>query len=407
MKLQYWLSPAANTFDGKAQGVIKLSVTLEGKESQFSTKIKVLKSDWSKKGSTVLPTDKDHVEKNLKLERIKQVTAKVEERLRQREIEYDVSSVITVLRYIDNHQAWFDDLRDSYLSHSLKKQEDEKKLLLIDALALFKAYKTKRVKPQTASRYDFFEKKLREWPGLNFVKFADDFTESALLSLTEWMEDTGMRGSSINIYITFYIGAMKYAKRKGVIKINHVSDFDFEYEKTHDYTYLTDSELFRITLLDNLSEDLEKARDALRFTCLTSLHFTDYNSLTSDYISVKGTQVWLEKPRNKTGVEYCQIMHPHALQIISKYGGQVENLPRFEYINYYRLVIELGKRAKINKHITPKIGRKTFAYSCLNKWKYSLEATAKMMGLSKTDTISYYAKVGRERIEKEVRWDSM
>lgn len=221
------------------------------------------------------------------------------------------------------------------------------------------------------------------------------------------MEDTGMRGSSINIYITFYIGAMKYAKRKGVIKINHVSDFDFEYEKTHDYTYLTDSELFRITLLDNLSEDLEKARDALRFTCLTSLHFTDYNSLTSDYISVKGTQVWLEKPRNKTGVEYCQIMHPHALQIISKYGGQVENLPRFEYINYYRLVIELGKRAKINKHITPKIGRKTFAYSCLNKWKYSLEATAKMMGLSKTDTISYYAKVGRERIEKEVRWDSM
>lgn len=28
-------------------------------------------------------------------------------------------------------------------------------------------------------------------------------------------------------------------------------------------------------------------------------------------------------------------------------------------------------------------------------------------GLSKPDTISYYAKVGRERVEKEVKWDSM
>lgn len=407
MKLQYWLSPAASTYDGNPQGIIKLSITLEGKEAQFSTKIKVLKVNWSGRGSSVLPNDDEHVKKNIKLARIKIVVEKVEERLRQREIDYDVMSLITVLRYIDAQNAWFEDLRDSYLSIALKTKEDEKKLRTVEALNLFKAYKTKRVKQSTSTSYDYFEKKLIAWPGLAAASFADDFTESALLSLTEWMEDTGMKGSSINIYITYYIGAMKHAKRKGLIKINHISDFEYEFEKTYNYTYLTEAEQLRISLLDNLTPDLEKARDALNFTCLTSLHFTDYNNLTADYISAKGTQVWLEKPRNKTGVEYCQIMHPQALQIISKYGGQVEKLPRFTHIEFYRFVIELGKRAKINKHVTPKIGRKTFAYACLNKWGYSLEATAKMMGLSKTDTIAYYAKVGRERVEKEVKWHTM
>lgn len=413
MKLQYWLSPAAPTYDGQSRGIIKLSITLEGKEAQFSTKIKVLKSNWSGRGCAVLPDDEEHAQKNNELKTVLKLTEKIEARLREREIEYNTMSIVDVLRYIqtlkgsDTYHAYLGDLKDKYINDALMQKEQDARLKTLDALMMYRSYKTKRVKSNTAARYNYFEKKLKAWPGLDSVKYADSFTESALLSLTEWMEDDGMKGSSINIYITYYMGAMKHAKRKGLIPVNPISDFLYEYEKTYDYTYLTEAERLQITLVDNLDKEMEKARDALEFTCLTSLHFTDYNNLTADYISVKGTQVWLEKPRNKTGVEYCQIMHPHALQIISKYGGQVEKLPRFEYINYYRFVIELGRRARISKHVTPKIGRKTFAYACLNKWGYSLEATAKMMGLSKTDTIAYYAKVGRERVEKEVKWHTM
>lgn len=412
MKLQYWLSPAAPTLEGSPRGVIKLSVTLEGKEAQFSTKIKVLKADWSGRGCSVLSSDPEAREKNQELAAILSVAAEVEKKLRQREIEYSVISVIEVLRYlqktkgVETKNLLSVDLKDKYINDATKKRQEEVKLKTLDALSLYRSYKIKRVKLNTATRYDYFEKKIKAWPGLEAVKFAEDFTESALLSLTEWMEDAGMKGTSISVYVSYYMGAMKHAKRKGLIKINHVSDFLYEYTKTYDYTYLTEAEQLRVTLVDNLSEEMDKARDVLRFTCLTSLHFTDYNNLTSDYISAKGAHVWLEKPRDKTGVEYCQIMHPHASQIIMKYGT-IEEMPRFEYIQYYRFVIELGKRARINKHVTPKIGRKTFAYACLNKWGYSLEATAKMMGLSKTDTIAYYAKVGRERVEKEVKWHTM
>ena len=72
-----------------------------------------------------------------------------------------------------------------------------------------------------------------------------------------------------------------------------------------------------------------------------------------------------------------------------------------------RGIAEICKLAGINKNITPKAGRKTFAYVCLNVWSYSLETTAKMMGLNKTDTIAYYAKVGRERVDREVNWNTM
>jgi len=92
--------------------------------------------------------------------------------------------------------------------------------------------------------------------------------------------------------------------------------------------------------------------------------------------------------------------------IISKYGI-IENLPRFKYRTMHRGIAEICRIAGINKNITPKAGRKTFAYICLNVWSYSLETTAKMMGLNKTDTIAYYAKVGRERVDREVNWNTM
>lgn len=413
MKLQYWLSSAASTYDNQPQGIIKLSITLEGKESQFSTKIKVLKSNWSKKGATVLSGDEKAEEKNAELRAIWKITEEIEKRLRQREIEYSVSTIVDILRYLQDTKgvseksALLEELRDKHFNAVLKREEDAKKLKLIDAIDLYRSYKNKRTdRVNTKNNYNAFFEKISAWQKATQIVYADEFNESAILALTEWMEDEGMKGSSIHIYTIFYIGAMRYAKRKGLIQINQVSDFVYEYKKTFDHTYLTDAEMLLLTLAPNLPEKMQRLRDAFHFKCLTSLHYTDYTNLSSEHISVQGTQVWLEKPRDKTGFEYCQILHPHAVQIISKYG-RVENLPRFSYFDYYFSLLELGKIANIKKHLTSKVGRKTFAYMSLNKWGYSLEATAKMMGLNKTDTIAYYAKVGRERVEKEVKWNRM
>lgn len=407
MKLQYWLSPAAKTYDGQPQGIVKLSITLDGKESQFSTKLKIIKSDWSPKGSVVLPTDQEAEKKNAELRAITARTEEIETRLRQREKPYDVSTIIDVLRYLQSIGAMLEELRDSSLKAVLQKKEDDKKILFLDLLEKYRLYKNKRVEDKTNVNYFVFRRKIEKWLIDNKIFYAEDFTESVLLAITEWMEDDGMKGSSIKMYVFYYTGAMKHAKRKGLIENNPVSDFIYESKTILNHTYLTDAEMLVLDLLPNLSKKMEEVRDAFKFMCLTSVHYTDYMSLTSEYISAKGTRVWFEKPRDKTGVEFCQIIHPWALQIINKYGGKVENLPRFNYIDFYFSLIELGKLAKIKKHLTSKIGRKTFAYMALNKWGYSLEATAKMMGLNKTDTISYYAKVGRERVEKEVKWHTI
>ena len=411
MKLQFWYSPASD-YLGQKQGVIKLAVTLEEKESQFSTSIKVLKKDWQSRGTLVLPTDPNHEEKNRELNAILNTTQELAKRLRQKEIEHDVSTIILILNHLKqktgttSRSALFEELKDKDIEFVFQKKENENKLSFLKALDNLLIYK-KRLTKGTKEGYRVKRVKVVEY--FNFLKIpdlpAEEFTEEFALNMADWME-IEMKTTTIKKYMMHYASALKHAKRRGLIKANPLADFDYSAPTTHNYTHLTNAELFQLQVLPNLSKSMQRVRDAFRFMCYTSLHYIDYHELSKNDIETRDGSVWLIKKREKSGIEYCQKMHPFAIQIISQYNN-VENLPRFKYATFHKAVIRLSQKAGINKNVTPKTGRKTFAYLCLNIWGYSLETTAKMMGLNRFETISYYGKVGRERVEKEVRWDSM
>lgn len=112
-----------------------------------------------------------------------------------------------------------------------------------------------------------------------------------------------------------------------------------------------------------------------------------------------------------------QKMHPRAIEIISKYGGQVEavfegkgrkrrqisGLPYMHDVKFNERLKVLEQMAGINMGLSSKMGRKTFAHICLNVHKYDLETTARMMGCE-VKNIRDYAKVERERVAAVVQW---
>jgi len=410
MKLQYWLCPKAD----KTKGVVKLSVSVSGKESQFSTKVEVQVTDWQARGSIVRSTDPKHAYKNSVLASIRARAEDVEKLLRQKRMKFEAATITDVLKNIaqkpyTGDSPFFEELAESDVLAPILKKKEAEKLTMTKCLENLKTYK-KRLSENTYGNYRTYQSKMREF--LAYIEkpnlAAADFSPEIAVELIDFMQEADLEPSYIKVVVNHYQHALKQAKKRGLIPYNPLVDFEYEAAKQYNYVYLTSAELTQLLFLQGLSDKLEKIRDAFRFMCFTSLHYTDYNSLSSTDVtrSSDGLSFWLEKRRDKSSIEYCQKMHPFALQIISKYGI-IENLPRFKYRTMHRGIAEICRIAGINKNITPKAGRKTFAYICLNVWSYSLETTAKMMGLNKTDTIAYYAKVGRERVDREVNWNTM
>ena len=406
MKLQYWLSPTADP----ETAIVKLSVSVDGKESQFSTKVTVIRKFWKSKTYTLEMEGKEADRKNKLFKAIIERAEQLDEMLRSKQMMYAAALVVSVLKYLQTKKSTaesglLEDLVETDLLTVVNINEKKSCPGIVAVVLQLRKYK-KGIAKNTLESYDSMLNKLKwylgtiEDPGL----LAKDFNEEHALAMSDYMLDEDLSPLYIKMCLMHYKDALKQAKKRGTIPTNPLSDFEYEASKEFNYVYLTNVELTQMMFIQNLTKPLKRALDAFRFMCYTSLHWTDYTSLTKDDLVFDGPNVWMEKRRDKTSIEYCQKMHPFAKQIISEYGT-VEALPRFKYISFHQKVRRLAKLANIKKNVTPKTARKTFAYMCLNIWGYSLETTAKMMGLNKTDTIAYYAKVGRERVDREVKWD--
>jgi len=243
---------------------------------------------------------------------------------------------------------------------------------------------------------------------------ANDFTEAEALKMADYLRNEHKKQLSritIKIYISNYALAMKEAKRRGYIAVNHLSDFEYKAKSEDDLRNITNGQILELMLLPNLSPDLEKLRDMFLFMLHTGMHYIDYVTLTKedivreDIVKLNGeTQVifWLEKKRVKSKVTYHQKLNTFALQIISKYGT-VENMPRFKYFWVWWNLKKLGKMTSIPFDLLSKIGRKTKTnyYLNLSENPLSLEATAISLGMSNINTVSKYAQLGRERVKRE------
>ena len=170
-------------------------------------------------------------------------------------------------------------------------------------------------------------------------------------------------------------------------------------KKTKDVLYLTESEIMAIQE-KRLIGRLEKVRDLFLFQCFTGLSYSDMASLTKDdfHINENG-QIYVKKPRRKTGVDYLVVLLSEAERIAEKYDFELPVLSNQRYNSYLKEIKDL---CHIPKPLHTHIGRHTAATYLLNKG-VPVETVAKILGHSDIRHTQHYAKLLDDSVFREFK----
>lgn len=162
--------------------------------------------------------------------------------------------------------------------------------------------------------------------------------------------------------------------------------------------YLTADEFKRIREVELPTESLRKVRDMFVVQCLTGLSFSDLMAFDFRKVSKVGGSYIIEDKRLKTGIEYCAVLLPEALEIVRKYGWR---MPRFSNQQYNMRLKVIADTAGIDKPVSSHWGRRTCGM--LLNHGVSIETVAKVLGHSSIRTTEVaYAKLLSSSVVKEI-----
>ena len=196
--------------------------------------------------------------------------------------------------------------------------------------------------------------------------------------------------SSISGMLQKLKGALQYAEEHNMISKNPFSLKIKRY--TPDIQTIDFDEYEKLKSLDlGYCKRLEKVKDLFIFSCNTGLSYTDAQSLESgDFKTNDKGQTYIQKCRNKTGVQYTVVVLPDALEIAKKYGYRLPSISNQKCNSYLK---EIEDIARIDINLTFHKARHFYARMLLNKFHFSLEVTARCMGHSNTNQTRHYAKM--------------
>lgn len=200
-------------------------------------------------------------------------------------------------------------------------------------------------------------------------------------------------------YFTKIKTVIVYAFDNGYIKMNPTNGIRID--KGHPkIEYLTAEELKRLeeaNLYGN--ERLEKVRDILLFQAYTGMAYCDACAFDNSLVREKDGVSVYTNTRIKTGIQFTTIVFPKALEILKKYGGNM-NIISNQKLNVYAK--EIQTLAKIGKNLHSHLMRKTFA-TMLIRNSVPMSTCSKMLGHSNSAiTSKIYAFTEEDTVIGEV-----
>jgi integrase len=173
------------------------------------------------------------------------------------------------------------------------------------------------------------------------------------------------------------------------------------HEQKKPKVYLSRAEIEQIENT-TLPERFEKVRDLLMMLVETGLHIADYKILRkqSTYRQIKDGIRWVRIERQKNNNPVDVIITDKALGIIEKYGG-LNKLPYISGQKCNDYLKNLAEYARIQKNLSTKLGRTSFADFYMNIKKFPPEVVSRMLGHSSLRSIGDYADINIKRINDE------
>ncbi len=277
------------------------------------------------------------------------------------------------------------------------------------------AQKRKPVSDRTKESYWRYKSNLDKYMAFLRIRhlYVDQINYEWAENYLDWLIDTkGFTNDYANNNVQLLKSVFLMADNTGFIKQNPLKGFKLSDDDNYDTTHLTMHEVNLIANFDFTAlpihpltaQSLRDEADCFIITCFTAQHHTDFHERGFElFVHQEDGRKWLRDNRNKTKTPYTLPVHPIALAIIEKYGG-IDKLPVKANTKRNKLLKEIAAFCQIPKHLTTKIGRKTFTNYALNILRMREVTIAAILGHKSTKFIKRYARITEESIAAEYQF---
>ena len=364
------------------RGVVWVQFYIRRQKVHFTTKVCVKKSDWSTTKLRVKASDPAHADKNLIISNILARLNNVFVKYRLRDKVLTKDAFMRAYNRPNDYDTIFPFIED-YQKRTSARMEDS-------------TFYTHRSVVDKIKLYA---------PALHF----DDIT-------TEWLDkyysylrknlknNDNTAGKNMSILRKYVRAAWK----AGYMDTNPFEEWHIQRTKAS-YNYLTEEELHRLIELyhdGTLEHRQHITLQFFLFMCFSSLHVTDAKNLKLEQFMTSSFTYFRIKLRNKKPEPIVvPISTPlktllHNIVGTRKKGRIFENLPADQTMN--RTLKDIAEIAEIDKPITHKTGRHTFATIFLKKTK-DIASLKDILGHSELRETLVYAHVMDETKQEGIK----
>lgn len=386
-KVLFYLKKNAPKKDGSVP--IMGRITINGKITQFSTKITINSSKWDITHNRIVGKSKEATQINQKLDTIRVRINACYNKILEQDGFVTPQKVKNMFFGIDTKKDTLLTLYKSYLDDFYKKVDKTK--VRGSWLKFNTAYKH-------AKNFIKYQFKTDDIP-LRELKeeFINDF-ENYLIDVKN------LKTNTIAGYIKTLKRVVRLAVSKGLLNKNPFVNHATKTEKTN-RAFLTEEELEKFGAIQLDSKQEEFIRDIFVFCCFTGLSYIDVKNLKFDEIErFWDKSLWIIKKREKTKTNFSVKLLATPLRIIEKYKGiakddYVFDIPSNATCRAY--LKSITKKAGIKKHVTFHVSRHTCATLFLSN-NVPIESVSKMLGHSDIRTTQIYARITNKKISEDM-----
>lgn len=389
MKTQFWIRERTTQFS------IQMRIIIGNEKQNISTGLMVDKIHWIDSDLLCNPISKDLIEKNKKLTLLRSKIEKIYNDFTFDGIEPNVRMVI-------------DKYKNPIKTAPLTANHVPTIKHTFDLIMLTKkAQLNERIGKATYKRYHRFIEHFQTFLTKEKIKQTEAVTKVDNILVTKFfgylLNDKGYAVGYVNKFRDFLYMFVDVCERQynGSWRLNfNMKDFRTIPEPPKELVRL---ELFEVEIIKNahLVGTLAKARDIFMLLIETGLHVADYRKFiyTGQPIKDIYNQDWIRIYRQKTMVKIDIFLTPTIKDLIQKYGS-IEKLPTMSDQKLNDHLKLLAIRCNIDKHLTTKVGRKSFAHKLLNHYLLSIEVTGNRMGIE-NGTVYNYGRIENHNLLSE------
>lgn len=364
-------------------------ITIDGKRSQFSTKLEIYPDEWNNEWGKSIGNSTEATAINSMLDKIR-------------------GKIVTCyykLMDIDGYAS------PDKIKNILLGFEEKGKTIIYYFDKFNEQYRSKvgvTVRRTTYLRYELVKKRLSEFMEKTY-KVKDmpyrEITTVFIQNFYQFLRSKYKSGNNNAMKTIQHLRAIFfYIKNSGEYFPDPFANFKISFEKK-ERSFLTKAELIALYNKKLPSERLERVRDIFLFCSYTGLSYSDLQNLTKEKIrtNIDG-HLWIMATRNKTGVPYKVRLLDIPIAILKKYEylqeyGELLPIISNQKMNEY--LSEITNICGINKRITSHCGRHTFGTLCLTEGM-SIESVSKLLGHTKIKTTQIYAQITDQKLSNEM-----